>query len=866
MQAIWNSDRSNMSNLYLLAFRNLWVRKTRTLLTLAGVALGVALVLAVSITNSSAKQSFESFFAQASGKADLTVADSASMSVQTGFRASLLREIKTFPGVVNAVGITMDSALLMGKDNQITNLTIMGIDPATDAQVRAYEMAEGRFLREQDRSYDIVLPKPVATKRGVALGDKIELTIGSETKTFTVVGLLADKGAARTYNGTVGFVTLDVAREVFKRGSKFDQIDLVAEPSIADKSEKLDQLKADLQSQLGDNYTVDYPSATGKSISDAISGLTTALSMFTVIALIVSALLTYNTFSMIALERTREWGLLRSLGTGRSQLLRLVLVEAVFMALFGAGLGLVGGVLLAVPLTRMMEAMFGGLPIEEMIVPPGGVVSAAVSGVLVTLFASFVPAWGVTRITPMEALRARGQKREGFLIRHGWKLGLVLLAVFIANEVKGFLPGSGEFSLVLAFSSVTLLVPITISLLERIIRYGMSALYGMPGRLGSLNIQRNKSRATLTVSVIVVGAAMTIGMGGMQVSFKAELERWIDSAVGGDFWISGASSMRPEVGQRIATTQGIGAITPERWLYVTMTGATTSKGFTSRKEVFLLRVIDPATRPDVSLVRFSEDEDKAEELWNDFAQGDAVLIAGLIQQLYGLERGDTIRVRTARGEHDFRVAGIVTDIMQGGRSILGSWGDMRKYFGQDSASFYIARLAPGADAKTVEQTLKDDVAKSRHLTIQSGEEWRAEMRRMSLQFFMLFDAIVYVAVIVGALGVINTMTMSVLERTREIGMLRGVGMTQTQITWMILAEAAAMGVIAALFGVAAGLGLSFIMVAGMQQGAGWSLSWVFPTGPIYTSIIIALLVSQVAAIYPTWRAVRTVIVETIKAE
>ena len=857
-----------MRSLYFLAFRNLWVRKSRTFLTLSGVALGVALVLAVSITNASAKQSFESFFAQASGHANLTVADAASMTVQKGMRASLLREVKDTLGVVNAVGMTKDSALLAGKDNTVVNLSIVGIDPTEDVQVRTYELAQGRFLTGQDRSYDIVIPKPLAEKHSIALNDKIDLTIGNDKQTFTVIGWLADKGAARTYNGTVGFVTLEVAREVFERGSKFDQIDLVADTAIAKESDSLDQLKAGLQAQLGDSYVVDYPSATGKSISDAISGLTTALSMFTVIALIVSALLTYNTFSMIALERTREWGLLRSLGTGRSQLLRLVLIEAVFMAVIGAGLGLVGGVLLAIPLMRMMEVMFGGLPIENITVPPAGVVSAAISGVLVTLFASFVPAWGVTRITPMEALRTRSQKREGFIVRHGWKVGLVLLAVFIANEVRGFLPGSGEFSLILAFSSVTLLVPVAISLLERVIRYAMSALYGMPGKLGSLNIQRNKSRATLTVSVIVVGAAMTIGMGGMQVSFKAELENWIDSAVGGDFWISSSTglAMRPEVGQRIAATAGIAALTPERWMYVTITGATTKDGFKSRRELMLFRVIDPATRRDVSSVRFSQDDDKAEELWNDFVSGDAVFIAGYVQQALGLERGDTIRIRTARGEQDLRVAGIVTDILQGGRSITGSWGDMRQYFGQNNASFYIARLAPGANSNAVEQVLKDDLAKSRHLTIQSGDEWRAEMRKMSLQFFMLFDAIVVVAVIVGALGVVNTMTMSVLERTQEIGMLRSIGMTRTQVTWMVLAEAGALGLIAALFGVGAGVGLSFIMVAGMKQGTGWSVNWIFPTVPLYTSILIALVVSQVAAIYPTVRAVRTVIVETIKAE
>jgi putative ABC transport system permease protein len=384
-----------------------------------------------------------------------------------------------------------------------------------------------------------------------------------------------------------------------------------------------------------------------------------------------------------------------------------------------------------------------------------------------------------------------------------------------------------------------------------------------------MNLQRGKSRVTLTVSVIMVGAAMTIAMGGMEISFKAEANRWLESAVGGDFWISSPSSEVPmplDVGQRIAATEGIGAVTPERWMYVNTVGATNDKGYTERREVILLRVMDPATRSSVTSLRFSEDQDKADELLADFARGDAVFIAGNIQQMYSLKRGDTLRLRTARGEQDFRVAGIIMDIFQGGRSIMGSWEDMRKYFGQNNASFFIASLKPGADSKAVEQTLNDGIAKSRHLSIQTGDEWRGELRRQSGQFFLLFDAIVVVAVIVGALGVVNTMTMSVLERSREIGMLRSVGMTRTQITWMVLAEAAAMGVIAAVFGVGAGVWLSHVMVSGMSQGTGWNISYEFPTVSLYVSIIIALVASQVAAIYPMWRAVKTVIVETIKAE
>jgi putative ABC transport system permease protein len=191
-----------------------------------------------------------------------------------------------------------------------------------------------------------------------------------------------------------------------------------------------------------------------------------------------------------------------------------------------------------------------------------------------------------------------------------------------------------------------------------------------------------------------------------------------------------------------------------------------------------------------------------------------------------------------------------------------------KYFGKSArgATVYYARLAPGADHATVEQALKDGVGKSRHLDITNSEEYRVQIQQAFDQFFALFDAVVVIAVLVGALGMVNTLTMSILERTREIGMLRGVGMTRWQIVWMILAEAAAMGIIATLMGVGAGLALLAVMIKGMEVNSGWSLSYVFPIVPLIVGIAIMLVVSQLAALYPTWRAVRTVIVEAIQSE
>ncbi len=868
--------------MYFLALRNLWARKTRTLLTLSGVAIGVAFVLAVNITNASTRQSLEAFFAQTSGRANLSISNAASLSVQTGIRASVLREAQAFPGVIAAAAMTSDSAILLGKDNTSTRLTVAGIDPSADPRVRVYELEAGRLLDSQSRSFEIVLTRAMAEKHGIRLNDKIELLIGREKQTFTVVGLLMNKGAARIGNGAVGFVTLDVAREAFNRG-KVDQVDLVIEPSHAQNSAALEALRTALQDQLGDTLAVSYPAAGGQAMSGAISSLSAALSAFSVIALIVSAILTYNTFSMIALERTREWGLLRSLGTGRRQLFGLVLIEALLFALIGSAMGLAGGIALAFPLLRLMGGIFAGnLPIEAS-VPPAGLVAAAASGALVTLIASLKPAWDVTRITPMQALRVRAdaERQAGFFMRHSWKIGLALMAIAVADQAVSvvfralsMLPV--EMFLVIAFMGVTLLVPVAVGVIERLIRRAMAAMYGMPGRLGSLNIQRNRGRAALTVSVMTIGAAMTIAMGGVEISFKGELLRWIRETLTSDYVIGSSFSylstsygtLPADVAPLIAATEGVGGVTGERWMYVTATGATTREGFAARREGLLFRAIDPATYRNVAPLRFAQDPDQAKEMWNDFAQGDALFVSGLVQQTFHVRRGDTLRLRTPRGERDLRVAGIVMDIGQAGYTVLGSWDIVGKYFGRGprEATVYYARLAPGADYATVEQALKDGVGKSRHLDITNSEEYRAQIRQAFDQFFALFDAVVVIAVLVGALGVVNTLTMSILERTREIGVLRSVGMTRRQIVWMILAEAAAMGVIAALMGLAAGLALLAVMIKGMEVNSGWSLSYVFPTAPLIVSIAITLVVSQLAAIYPTWRAVRAVIIESIQSE
>lgn len=851
-----------MRRLSTLAFRNLWTRKARTLLTVVGIVLGVATVFAISITSASTAKSLEDFFAQSSGQADLSITSAAESS--TGFRQRLLRRVQGFPGVETVVANTWDQSLLLGRDGDV-GLQVMGIDPETDRQVRSYEVEQGRFLSAEDRRYTVMLVSPLAEKYDIEVGDEVEMVVAEGSEMFQVVGLLKDKGTGRLNLGRVAFMPLDVAQRVFERGRKVDQIDLVAETAVADDETALKQLKEDLQAELGAAYVVDYPAAIGQSVADALSGFNAAMSMFSVIALLVGAMLIYNTFAMTVVERTQEIGLLRALGTSKGQLLRLVLSEALFLGLGGTVLGLVGGPALAFVLIRIMSQMIGGvLPLESFVMPPEGAMQGLAVGLVVTFVAALLPAWRGSRISPIEALLEARTRKEGFLLRRGWIIGLGLLAVVVVDHFVSFL--RGELFFIILFLGATLLVPQTIMLLERVIRYGVTAVYGQPGRLGSMNLQRSKGRVSLTVGVLMVGVTMLIAIGSMNASFTTEVHEWMEAALSGDLYISSFRPLRLQLARSLQQVEGLGPMTPVRYMYVRTVGGIRAEGFHEKREIVLVKFIDPKTYGVVASLRFTQDERDAEAMLERFAQGDAVLVSGTVGELLKVRRGDIIRLRTNRGERDFEVAGVIQDFFQGGRVMYGSWSDMERYFGEDKATLFMIRVEPGAEVDQVKQRLEEGIAKSRHLEVESGEEARAEMERATSQVFAMFGAVVWIAVIVAGLGVTNTVTMSVLERMREIGMLRSLGMFVGQVSRMVLAESLAMGVIGGLFGLLVGLPLSWMMVVGMSQGTGWKMDYIFPGGSFLSGAVIALVVSQVAALYPAWRAAQMAVLEAIRSK
>ncbi len=850
-----------MTSLWQLAFRNLWVRKTRTFVTAMGILLGVGAMFAISVMGATSAQSLKDFFAQSSGRANLTITEVGTAG-QGLARRTLTRVLAT-EGVVDAVGITRQRVTLLTADKSV-GLSVLGIDPEADARLRKYKLSSGRMLTRQEKTHNILLVGNFAGKHGIALGDTVEVQLsnGNEAK-FKVIGLLADEGAGHIESGSVGFLTREVADAVFARANRLDQIDIVVKPEIADSAAALDTFKQALQAQLGDKCIVSLPTATGESISQAISGLNMGLGFVGAISLFVGMLLIYNTFQMTVAERTREIGMLRSLGATRRQILSLMMAEALFFGILGTALGIGGGLLLSLPLVQLMSNMMG-LALESFVVPLDGLVQAVGIGLVTTLVAAFLPAWSASRIAPTEALRVRSGGRERFLVRHGWKVGLVLIGLAVLDATRVVSLGEGPQFFIATFLGTILLLPSIILLLERVGRRALVLIYGEMGPLGSRNLARSRVRASLTVGVLMIGVVMTVAIGAMTASFRASIQAWVDAALAGDLIIA-SDAMREDVQRDLEEVEGVQAVTPQRLIYQTVSGVSNGNGFTSYSDTLLLVGVDVPTYRQVGAFQFVGGEDEEQAL-AEVDGGDAVLVSTTLRDRWKVKRGDSVWVRTARGLRDFTVAGVVATFWSGGQSLFISRRAIEKYFGDDRVSLFMVRKTSDVSSAELEARLKQEILRSNRVEIISGDEFRNTLQTQVSQVMVLFDAMVWIAIIVGALGVVNTMTMNVLERVREIGTLRSIGMARGQLARMILAEAGMMGAIGSLFGVGIALPVSFVMVQGMRQGSGFEMEYIFPGSAFWIGVAIALVISQLAALYPTWRAARINIIQAVKEE
>jgi putative ABC transport system permease protein len=854
----------------LLSMRTAQTRPTRLLLILFGIILGVATILAIGITNQTALDSVTRLFEDTSGRANLIVISAESDS--GGFSDRILRRVAETQGVAAAVPSIHIQSLLasdirsgeIGLDffgASTGGLLLYGIDLEKDRQIRDYNLVEGRFLSEDGD--EIVLVRTFAEENNIQVGHSIEVLTGTSIERLSVVGLIEKEGPGNLNNGAFGVILLDTAQKYFYRQGKLDQIDILASAEIVTGGQ-LENLKENLQEQLGSDYAVIFPAAQGQRMTQMLGNYQIGLNFLSGMALFVGAFLIFNAFSMSVVERKREYGMLRTIGLTRTQVTSLVLVEAITLGLIGSLLGLVLGIWMARGLTQVMQVLINQ-DLSQIQVPQGVAVVGFVVGVLVAVAAAVVPAIQAGKISPMEALRVRASNQEGWIIQKGWIAGAILLLLSVFILIINPFPYDIQFrmgSLVVfsLFVGGTLMIPVSVTTWERVLKPIVSGIYRSSGKLASSNLQRSRLRTTLTVGALMIGVAMMIIVWVMTDSFKGDLDVWLDGYIGGDLYVASSLPMGNDVWKRLEAVPGVAAVAPIRYFDVEWLQPT------GNQEKITFTAIDPASYYQVTSFVYVQALPSEMEALQALSKGDSVFISSVMSEKYGLQAGDELTLLTRMGRRQFEIKAVVMDYFNQGLVINGSWLDMQRYFRQQGASAFMLKVDPGFEIDQVKEYIEATARKRDQLIVASNQSLLESVNSLMGQAFSMFDVLAIIAMMVGFFGITNTVTMNVLERTRELGMLRGVGMTRVQLITMILAEAALMGIIGGLLGILFGIVLSRVFMLSMTAMSGYKLAYILPVQRVILALLISLIVSQFAAFLPSLRAARYRILDAIQYE
>ena len=835
-----------------LALRSLRARPLRTALSILGVALGVAVLFAGLATNAGIEASIDGTVRELVGRAELRVAAFG----ESGLSGATVTTIAGTPGVAVAAPALERRTYLMPDLAAGTALpppvTVLGIDPAVDGQVHELTLVAGAPLRAADEPSALITER-LAEQDGLTVGSQLTMQGSGDPVDYRVIGIIAGDGPLTGAFGRTVVVPLRTAQAVFG-DTGVSRVDIGLAPG-ADAA----AVSASLETRLvTEPYVLSSPQDLAASLRASTADFQATTGLIAAVALFAGAFLIFNTLSMTVSERFREVGLLRAAGARRRQVMRYVLAQALVLGVVGALLGLVLGVLLAMAMVAFVGTV-GSVTLDGPALPLDVVAVALLVGVGVTLAAALEPARRASRIQPVEALKARLDLPAARTARLRW-----LAAVFIAVALVGVLVlprsagagGVGQALLIYAVLLVgTLLIPFLLPVMTRIAGAPFALLLRVEERLARSAVNRDPSRTTLTLGGLTIGLAMIVALGGVGQNARAAAAGWIADVVPGELVLTSIRPVAPDegiVGDITTSVPNLARVSPIATFDVALDGTRTDAA----------AVVGADMAADGRLAFVAGDRGAALAALD--AGGSTILPAALAERL-GLTVGQTLTVPTTDASSlDLRVAGIVERSIPGkaGEAMLVGWPDASGHLGVAGADVFAVRFAPGAPPAAHEAL--QGMANQLALEIVPLDRIEGAISDALGRTFGLFDALAAVAVLIAALGIVNTLTMNVIERVREIGILRAAGMTRRQVWRSVVIEAGVLGLAGALLGIVLGLivgGLMVVMAGGrIDPAAG------IPWAVIVLALVLGIVVAMLAAAYPARIASRLSIVRAVQYE
>ncbi|MFJ8211161.1 ABC transporter permease [Streptomyces sp. NPDC096033] len=849
--------------MFRTALRNVLAHKARLLMTVLAVTLGVAFVsgtlvftdtLGKALSGQSAK-SYDGIAVSVTSWGPSRDEDGQKQG-EPGISQQTLEKVKAVGGVDSVsgrvsgfAGVGDENGKLIGSGwaNKGSNYA-----PVKDGKDPRYTFTEGTGPAKDDQ---IALDKESAAKGGYKTGDKVRVATNGPVREFTLSGVFTTEDGAVSAGGSLVLFDTKVAQELYLQPGFYDELAVAAKAGTS-----ADKLLADIKPLIDGKHAKaqtgkELAAKQAKDIEKQMSSFSTMLLAFAGISLFVGVFLIYNTFTMLVAQRTKELALLRAVGAKRGQVMRSVLAEALVIGATSAAIGLAAGIGLAVGMRSLMGSIGAKLPDGDLVIAPGTIVAALLIGVVVTTLAALLPAWRTGRIAPVAAMGSAHlpATAKSLVVRNVLGslislagIGVVFLGVSMGGDGRMVIGGGAGLMLI----GMIVLLPLLSRPVIGAVRPLLHKVFGVPGKLAAQNAVRNPRRTAVTAASLAIGLTLVTTLSVLGVTMGTAVDRMSTDKLKADYKVSmagGMGGLDKSVAETLAKAPGIKAVSPQADGYFKV-----GDSFRSASGV------NPATIGELLNIDVTAGSLAA------LGKGEAA-VAESTAKKQNLTVGSTLQVQFEDGQKSALKIGAVYKDLEGllspyvlDNKVLGAHTDQ-----QNVREVYVNTTA--GDSKAGQQAVIDALGKNPAMTVADRQDMRNEMGGVINTMLNIMYGLLGMALIISVLGVVNTLAMSVFERTQEIGMLRAIGLDRARVKNMIRLESVVISLFGAVLGMGIGLFLAWAVGTTLTKAVP-NYELVLPYGRLGIFLLLAAVVGVLAAMWPARSAARLNMLTAIKTE
>lgn len=841
-----------------------YIRKhlLRSILTTTGIVLGVAVFVGMHTANQSVLYGFHQTVDRIAGSTQLQI-----QAGETGFDQEVLHRVQTLPEVRVAAPV-IEAVATTGIKGQ-GNILILGVDMMGDQSLRNYDIKSNdqqvavddplAFLSQPD---SIIITSTFAQQNGLHTGSTIPMSAMDGEKSFTVRGIMKAGGLAGAFGGNLAIMDIYAVQKMFGRGRKFDRIDLTIKEGA-----RVDDVRRKLQSLLGPGFQVEQPSARAQQFDAMSRAYSISAGITSGFALFIGMFIIYNTFQIAVAQRRSEVGILRALGATRTQIRALFLGEGALAGVIGSIAGVGIGLLLARGMTAYIGTLLGDVygvaqKAEEVSADPKLIAAAVALGVLTSIIAAWLPARNAARVNPVNALQkgkyqqfGTGENRTRRAIALALALASVALIAFSRYRALFYISDA------LSVISALLLTPTLAQLLAKALRPVLRFLRPVEGTLAADSLLQAPRRTSGAVSALMLSLALVVALGGLARASYSSINDWMKVALNPDLFVTPSQSLTvrnylfpPAMLDRLRSVPGIADVQAVRDARIPIRGTP-----------ILMVAVDVASVARRVPVHAVAGDPKT--MYQAAAEGKGVIVSENFSVLRGYKLGEVLDIPSPGGIVKMPIVGVTVDYSDQQGSILIDRAVYIKYWNDPAINIFRVYLAPGASESQVKRAILEQSGNNRRLFVLTNRDVRGFITRVTDQWFGLTYIQIAVAVLVSILGIVNTLTVSITDRRRELGVLQAVGGMRNQIRRTIWLEALTIGAIGFTLGLALGaVQLYYSLGISAEDIAGLRLPYEYPFKIMFVLLPIILIAAFISALGPAESAVRGSLVEALEYE